>query len=250
MDIRAYVAVISEWIGAFAASWLLSLSPRLRTPPVQFKYARRDGLIALSLYVLTLIFVFVYYAMNPPVFPATVPLVPAPAHPTGRNLFIAAVCLVVFLVALATRRQPILSIGWKPALIRPGLEMGAALAILTVFLHNRVMAVLSGISGDAGRGLLIALGISLCEETIFRGYIQLRLGSWLGRWQGVLLTAALFAIWHLPAWLNHLPTTTLLTLLGLTFIQGLVLGWVMEKGKSVAAPALYRTLSIWMQFLG
>ena len=250
MDIRALIAYLSEWLGAVAASWLLSISPRLRVPPVAFKYARRDGFIALSLYALILVFAFIFYVINPSLLPAAVTLTPAPVSPTTQNLFLAAVCLAVFGMALVTRHQPMLSIGWKQSMIIPGLQMGVAVALLTVFLRNRVMDVLSGVTSAGLGALLLALGISLAEETIFRGYIQLRLAAWLGRWQGVLLTSVLFAVWHLPAWLGHLPTQTILILLGLTFGQGLVLGWMMEKSHSVVAPALYRAVSIWMQFMG
>lgn len=250
LDIRAFIAYFTEWLGAVAASWLLSISPRLQVPPVAFKYARRDGLIALSLYALILVFAFIYYAINPSLLPTVVTLAPAPVNPTTQNLFLAAVCLAVIGMALVTRHQPILSIGWKPSLISPGLQMGVAVALLTIFLRNRVMDVLSGVSSAGLAALLLALGISLAEETIFRGYIQLRLASWLGRWQGVLLTSLLFAVWHLPAWLGHLPTPTILILSGLTLGQGLVLGWMMEKSHSVVAPALYRAVSIWMQFIG
>ena len=250
MDIRAFVAFFSEWLGAAAVSWLLSLSARLRVPPVAFKYARRDGFIALSLYALILVFAFIFYAINPPLLPTAVTLAPAPIKPTIQNLFLAAICLAVFGTALITRRQPMLSVGWKASMISPGLQMGVALALLTIFLRNRVMDVLGGITSAGLAALLLALGISLAEETIFRGYLQLRLASWLGRWQGVLLTSVLFAVWHLPAWLGRLPAQTTLILLGLTLGQGLVLGWIMEKSHGVPAPALYRAVSIWMQFMG
>lgn len=250
MNINALVALISEWLGAVATTWLLSLSTRFKAPPVIFKYARRDGFIALSLYALILIFAIIYYATTPSALPTNPTLAPAPLQPTLQNLFVSAICLAAFGMALATRRQPLLSMGWKPALIYPGLQMGVALAILTVFLHNRVMDVLKGINNAGLAALLLALGISLAEETIFRGYIQLRLASWLGRWQGIVITALMFAVWHLPAWLTRLTTTSLMILFGLTFVQGLVLGWVMDKSGSVAAPALYRAFSIWMQFIG
>jgi membrane protease YdiL (CAAX protease family) len=94
------------------------------------------------------------------------------------------------------------------------------------------------------------VGISLTEETVFRGYIQMRLSWWIGQWAGLALTAALFSLWHLPAWLNRVPIETGLLLAGLTFVQGLVLGWIMSKSQNVIAPALYRSISIWMNFLG
>ncbi len=250
MTITVIAAYISEWLGAVGATWLLSLSPRFRRPPIGFKYARRDGLIALSLYGLILVFAFLFYSFRPPVFREPLQLAPAPVIALDQALLLALLCLAAFVVALAVRRQPLRSLGWNRGLITPALQVGFALAILTIFLHNRVMDVLRGINDAGLLALLLALGISLAEETIFRGYIQLRLAWWLGAWPGLILTAALFAIWHLPAWLNHLPTDQLLILLLLTFIQGLILGWIMRKTGNVAAPAFYRTFSIWVQFVG
>ncbi len=277
------VAQFSEWLGAIAVAWLFSLSPRLKYPPVGFKYARRDGITALMMYGLILILAFVFYSMNPPVFPAQLRPVPAPVANLDRALLIAGISLASFGLALAVRKQPIRSMGWnlrvrnaeqepegraaKPAnrqanrqavkqtakaqnVFMPALQVGFALAILTIFLRNRVMSMLAGVSSAEFNILLLAIGISLAEETIFRGYIQLRLTWWLGEWVGIGLTAVLFALWHVPAWLNRVPLETGLLMTGLTLIHGLVLGWIMSKSKNVIAPALYRSISLWMNFIG
>ena len=156
---------------------------------------------------------------------------------------------MTFVAALLLRKQPVRSIGWNPALLKPALQMGFAIAVLTVFLRNQVMVIFAGLQPEQVLPLPLALLLAVAEETIFRGYIQQRLAWWLKPIPGTLLTAALFALWHLPPWLNHLPVETILTLLALTFIQGLVLGWVMHKAGHAAAPALYRAFSIWMQYL-
>jgi membrane protease YdiL (CAAX protease family) len=147
------------------------------------------------------------------------------------------------------RRQPFKSIGWNPQLLVPGLQMGVVLAFLTIFLRNRVMDVLSGVETPVMSLLVFALVISAAEETIFRGYIQLRLAWWLGKWQGLVLTAVLFTLWHLPTLLNGLSLENILAVTGLTFVQGLVLGWIMDKSGHVFAPALYRAVSIWVFFI-
>lgn len=287
MLFQILVAQISEWLGAISVAWLFSLSPRLKFPPVGFKFARRDGITALMLYALILALAFVVYLSNPPVFQAEIRPAPAPAANLSQAFLTAAMALAAFGVALVARKQPIRSTGWNfrgnagkapdgssmeasakkapgkadrnapaaPAarpqnVFMPALQMGFALAILTIFLRNRVMDVLSGMNSSELNPLLLAIGISLAEETIFRGYIQQRLSWWLGEWQGIGLTAALFALWHLPAWINQVPLETGLLMAGMTLVHGLVLGWIMSKSKNVIAPALYRSISIWMYFLG
>lgn len=250
MDLRYLAGFVSEWLGVVAVAWMLSRSPRFVQPQVGFKYAKRDGITALSLYVLILIFAFIYASINPIQLPTPLLLAPAPLMPTLQGLALAGLSLMAFIAALVVRRQPVRSLGWNPILLRPGLVLGLALAILTILLRNRALDVLNRVNAVGANWLLLALAISLVEETIFRGYIQLRLVWWLGQWPGLVITSLMFALWHVPAWLNLLPNSTILILFGLTFVQGLVLGWLMSKSGTVLAPALYRAVSIWMQFFG
>jgi membrane protease YdiL (CAAX protease family) len=248
LDLAYYVGFFSEWLGAIAVTWLFSLSPRFRKPQIGFKYARRDGLVALSLYVLILAAAFILYSVNPPSYPSVVNATPSPVVPLQRAILTAGVCVLPFLVALFTRKQPVRSTGWNPALFAPSLQMGFGIAILTIFLRNRVIDVLTHLDQQHLTVLLLAIGISLAEETIFRGFIQLRLAWWLGKWPGIALTALAFTLWHVPAWLNHLPVETGLIVSGLTFIQGIILGWIMNKSGNIIAPTFYRSISIWMNF--
>jgi membrane protease YdiL (CAAX protease family) len=258
--ITTLVGQLSEWMGAIAVAWLFSLSPRLQKPVTGFKYARRDGITALMLSALLVALGFVLYSLQP--FP--VPQVgsalpealniprpaPVPTENLGEVLLAAVLALATIGIALLVRQQPLRSVGWRNDLFMPALQMGFAIAILTIFLRNRVMDVLAGMRPAELNLLLLALGISLAEETVFRGYIQLRLNWWLGLWPGMILTAAIFTLWHVPAWWNQVPLETGLLLSALTFVQGLVLGWIMSKSKHVIAPALYRSVSIWLNFLG
>jgi len=145
------------------------------------------------------------------------------------------------------RGQPVRSAGWDHTRLRAAIQVGIALALLTIFLRNRVVDVLTRLDGTTLTALLLALGIAIAEETTFRGYIQPRLAAWVGAWPGLVLSAALFALWHLTAWVGRLPLNTTLILFGLTFAQGLVLGWVMRSTGHVLTPALYRAVSIWLR---
>jgi membrane protease YdiL (CAAX protease family) len=250
LDIRFYAAYLSEWLGAFSLAWLLSLSPRFQKPVLGFLYPRRDAIMALSLYSVILSFAFVFYTFTPPVFPDPLRIAAAPVHALNQALLVTGISVLPFLAAILLRKQPVRSLGWNTGLLGAGLQMGFAIAILTIFLRNHVMTILSGLPLEQITPLLLAGGIALLEETIFRGYIQPRLAWWLGPVPGIFLTAGLFTVWHLPVWLNRLPGETILIVAALTFIQGLVLGWIMRKAGHVAAPAFYRTFAIWMQFLG
>ena len=72
-------------------------------------------------------------------------------------------------------------------------------------------------------GLLITVIPAVCEELLFRGYVQRRLIRWMGGWGAVVLTSVCFALFHLsPTWLPH------------TFILGVWLGVVAWRTGSTA----------------
>jgi membrane protease YdiL (CAAX protease family) len=233
-------------MGAIAVAWILSAVPRLRSASIGFKYARRDGLAALFLGGASVIFAFVFSTqqlggLSERVFPVS-----GPAADLARPLFVALVSLLPFIAAMLTRGQPPRSIGWSGSGFRAGLTAGIALALLTIFLRNRVMDVLGGISTPQSIYLLFAIGIALAEETIFRGYIQLRLTWWMGQTRGWLATSLLYALFRLPLLFvsGNLLATLFYLLIALG--QGLVAGYIMRKTGHVLAPALYRAASIWM----
>jgi membrane protease YdiL (CAAX protease family) len=245
-----FVAYLSEWLGAFAVAWLLSLSPRFQRPVIGFRYARRDGIAALSLAVVVVAFSFLFYGFNPARLLEPARTSPAPVTELPHLLLVAGISLLPFVAALVIRKQPVRSMGWNPPLLVPAAQLGVAAALLTIFLRNRHMALLAGLPAEAFTPLLLALGIGIAQETIFRGYVQMRLAWWLGPVPGIGLTALLSTLWHLPAWISLLPGEPALLVAGLTFIQALLLGWIMRKTGHVLAPALYFAVSTWVGFLG
>lgn len=254
VELNVWIANLSEWLGAIAVAWMFSTSTRFKLPPVGFLYARRDGLVAIFLYALMLATAFIFYGANPPIFREPISggaFIPAQAPVTDlvQSLIMAGLALIPVVVAMVVRRQPIRSTGWHQAILWPATIMGIAMAFVTLFLRNKFWVVLGGVSGPEFFALLTGLGISLAEETVFRGFILLRLVGWLGEWPGLVLTSLLYAGWHTVAWYGHLPLETVLLLAVLTFIQGMVLGWIMRKSHHIIAPAIYRTMSIWMQVL-
>ena len=76
----------------------------------------------------------------------------------------------------------------------------------------------------------------ITEELFFRGYFQARLESRLGRWVGLIITATLFTIVHLP----KVILTQLLApiYLLLNFVLGIVFGVIRDESKSVYYPML------------
>ncbi|GAP15636.1 CAAX protease self-immunity [Longilinea arvoryzae] len=233
------ILLIAETIGVIAVVMLLGLSPRVRAKrEVKFIYPRREGLFALAGFAVILALAVIYYAKL--------------SH-TGLqdDLILAGLSALPFVAFLLVRRQPMRSAGWGRANLSLGLQFGLVLAILALFIYNRIGTILGGLSGAQIGSLLYWLAICLLEESIFRGYMQPRLSAWLGGLPGWILCAAMFAVWRLPLWLSAGGTfVSVLPNLGLALIQGLVLGYIQRKSGSVLAPALYRAVSTWASLLG
>jgi membrane protease YdiL (CAAX protease family) len=84
--------------------------------------------------------------------------------------------------------------------------------------------------------VLMGLIAAIPEETIFRGIMQPTLQKKVGRWPGILLTAAIFAVYHihfqfeLPRIISH-------------FCWGLILGLLRERTGTLWAPAIAHALA-------
>ncbi len=250
MTTNQWIILLSQVLGAVAVTILLTISPRFRQNPLVFKYPRREGPVAVGVFAAAALISLLLYSGQVPLINTN----PAGGFTNVQNLVIqltvAALGLAVVLAALAYRRQPIRSAGWSRPLNMPSLQTGIALVLITLFLSGKITRLFDGISAEQGTALLFALGLALVEETIFRGYIQLRLAAWIGRWYGWLATAGMFTLWQLPRLIFLQPGQDLLLQLGLAAIQGLLLGWMMQKTNHVLAPALFRATTIWLSFLG
>jgi membrane protease YdiL (CAAX protease family) len=241
-----FLAHVAEWLGVIAVVWFLARIPRYQVKPVGFKYARRDGIMALSLGATAIFFSLIFsttelHNLAPRFLPVS-----GPAADLTYLLFIALVSLLPFLAALLTRGQPALSAGWNRTNQRVGLQVGLAVALLTILLRNRALDLINGIQKDELSYLLLALGIALVEETMFRGYIQLRLCWWMGDKKGWILTGLLFGLYRFPIFLAAVGLNAALFYLGIILVEGLLAGWLMRKTGHVLAPGLYRAVSIWL----
>ena len=208
----------------------------------------RDGIVALSLWALAMVVEILLVAGVLPV-PASFNLsgLNNPLGQLGLQPLAAVVALVLVGVSMLYRRQPPKSAGWNRLTLRSGLLVGVALGFLTIFLRGRFNALFNGLNSVQLDALWLVAVICLAEETVFRGFLQLRLGWWLGKTWGLILTAGLFVLWRLPFYLA--APDALLINLAATLVQGLLLGWIMQSCGNVAGPAIYRIVSMWCNFL-
>jgi membrane protease YdiL (CAAX protease family) len=159
-------------------------------------------------------------------------------------LFVALGALVPVIVALWRRKQPVRSAGWSREKMNAALQLGLALAFLSIFLRGKFGAVVTGLNSQTLFMLGYALVVALMEETAFRGFIQPRLSSWWGETAGWLAAAALFVLCQLPRLLAA-PDQLVFNLVLVTG-QSLVAGYLMQRSGHVLAPGLFRAVSTWL----
>jgi membrane protease YdiL (CAAX protease family) len=239
LDLNQFLLYLSEWLGVIAVIWLVSLSKGFKPKLTGFRYPQREGYVSLGLFALIMVFAFFYYNTTP-----------KPTDPVGllwQRLTVAGISMLPFILALLIRGQPLRSVGWERANLGSSFRIGLALAFLTIFLRGKIYTLINGINAVEINAVLALVIISILEESIFRGYIQLRLSSWLGvRW-GWLLTVVLFVFWQVPFLVVN-PGYALV-ILAVAAARGLILGWLALKSGSVLGGVLYRTISDWAGFL-
>lgn len=257
---RVILPLLVEWAGIIGATILLVLSPAFRRRrPLVFAYPRREGLVSLGMYVVLIaITSLVFLVIVPKPIPTPDGTPPARGASFSFSLSqlisqieLAFVILLPFVLALLIRRQPWLSAGLAQPTVRAGLELGAGLALIAIFLTNRTSAIINGLTAAEWLYLPAMLIVGLVEEFIFRGFIQLRLMSWLGKNWGWVITSALFSFWHVPQMLL-IDRANLLDMglnLAILFAFGLLLGWIMNKSGNVLGPGIYHGVHNWLQVL-
>jgi len=249
VDMKFWLGYLSEWLGVIAVVMIAGTSPMIKKiRRIEFRFPRREATFSLILFAL--IFFFAFQFFSNPIFEFLRTFSSAlQGGEIAQRMLLALLSLIPVILLMAVRGQPLKSAGWSKENTRAGLTLGVVLLILVVFLRGKFLPLLQGISNEKGSLLFVILVWVAAEETIFRGYIQLRLMSYLGDNWGWLATSLLYVLWQLPG--NDLLTqfSTQWTLLVLALVQGLLLGWIMRKTHHVSAPILLRVVSTWLLFL-
>jgi membrane protease YdiL (CAAX protease family) len=240
---------LPEFLGVAAVLWIVTASRRFVYRQIGFVYKQRDGVIALSLWLLAMILEIAIYsgAIPIPGMPGTETF-NSPVPVLSVQPVTAVVALLVVLASMLYRRQPPKSAGWNRLTLRTGALAGLSLALLCIFLRGKFTAIFSGVDSVQVSALVLVSVTALAEETVFRGYLQQRLVWWLGKTWGFALTAGLYLVWRLPLILA-MPPDTLAVNIALTALQSLLLGWAMLSFGNVTAPLIYHAISAWCSFL-
>jgi membrane protease YdiL (CAAX protease family) len=254
--------ILIEIVGVISVVQILSISPAIKIRrPVQFTQPKREGTSALSLTVLIIIFTALLTQMTPQTMAQMIPFQTFLASmQLGRpvnfslsglvfQLGLSIILMVPFLFGMYQRKQPWLSVGLKKQMLKGGFQVGFALVLVTIFLRGKINILIYGAHSLEILYLLLGcLIVCFAEEFIFRGFVQLRLTSWLGEMKGWLATAALYSFWSVLPLLNA-PLETILITAAYRLGMGLLLGWIMRKSGSIIGGWLYHAVHIWLFWL-
>ncbi len=255
-----YLLIAAEWIGIIAVVLILSISPVLKNRrPVKFTKPRQEGIGAISLTVLIILFTVIFSRLAYVPFSGFVSfqswdtelaILSFPGELTISDLIILlgffAVCVLPVVYFVRRKKQPWLSLGLKPQMISGGLQVGFALILVTIFLRGKLSALIYSDKEINQLFLLLACLIaSFGEEIIFRGYLQPRLENWLGDLTGFLLTAVISAAWVVLPLLG-IGWLAILALFLYRLLLGLLLGWILKRTGSILPGWLYHTIHMWL----
>ncbi len=248
-DLKFWLGYLSEWLGVIAVVMIAGTSPMFkRIRRIEFRYPRRDATFALIFFALIFFFAFQFISNRifEPLRAFSTTLV---GGEIALRMLIALISLVPLIILLIVRGQPPKSTGWSKDNTRANITLAVMLVILVIFLRGKFSTLLQGVTTEQGSLLLVILAWAIVEETIFRGYIQLRLMSFLGTTWGWLATSLLYVLWQLPGSEIFTQFATEWPSLVIALVQGLLLGWIMRKTYHVAAPALLRAAATWLMLL-
>jgi membrane protease YdiL (CAAX protease family) len=248
-DPKFWLGYLSEWLGVIAVVMIAGISPMVKKiRRIEFRYPRRDATFALIVFALMFFFAFMFFTNQ--LFEPLRDFAGAfPGGEYSQRMFVALIAIVPVIILLIVRGQPPKSTGWSKENTRANITLALMLVILVIFLRGKFIPLLQGVSTEQGSLLLVVLIWCLVEETIFRGYIQLRLMSFLGTTWGWLATSLLYVLWQLPGNPVFTSFATEWPSLVIALVQGLLLGWIMRKTYHVAAPAFLRVAATWLMLL-
>ena len=161
--------------------------------------SKKDGIIALCLFVYWMVFAFIG-AMLIPVFGM-------PEELGGIvRIALAIFNILIVLGIVSVRKQGLASIGLHTNNIRPALCLGLAFAIIPLVLRGLLPGLVNGWELNSPVSLLIILGntalMAVREDVTFVGLIQTRLhGIVKNENQAINLGAVLFTLVHVPQYI-------------------------------------------------
>jgi len=166
------------------------------------------------------------------------------------------IMLSPLLVVKRIRKETWGSIGITKHNLKQSILIGTILALITIasvllFSSSSVRDIGQKLTLSALWALVYYAVVGFCEEFMFRGYLQIRLMGWIGRWKGWILTSIVMALVHIPqrmAIMGLPPQEAIISAVLLIPIS-LTMGFILIKTENIVAPGIYHTFANWVNVL-
>jgi len=185
------------------------------------------------------------------------------SHIQKYNLGIVINIMILWLIMLSPilivkkiRKETWGSTGISKHNLKQSILIGTILAIITVASvllssSKSLIDIAQNLTLSALWALVYFAVVGFGEEFMFRGYLQIRLMGWIGRWRGWVLTSIFMALIHIPqrmATMGLSPKEALISSVLLIPIS-LIMGYIIIKTENVVAPSIYHTFANWVGVL-
>jgi len=169
-------------------------------------------------------------------------------------LLLYVVEIPLLIIVLRRTGQKLGSIGITRANLGRMLALGLSSGVIYVLVSGALSSFqFTGLSYSLFYGLVLLTIVGFVEEIIWRGYIQTRLVSRVGRLKGLLFTSLMFALlWHFPvAYYTQASQNVLGALLYASerFFPGLLLGYIMIRSQNIIPSSIFHALYDWSTLL-
>lgn len=213
----------------------------IEVEPVNYK-AKKDAVIAI---ILTIIITFVI----PIIFRVSIKNI-------NSTYFVQLMLLLVVIIVMKLSNYTLESI----CLIKKSFFKSIAVGFMLYIVYIFLVIFLFKITGNLPSGfdiltfinsfihkdksfIVLMLVVGICEELYFRGFLQSRLTYYLGNKIGLILTALIFVIWHIPTDIvNRVQGIQIMYNMILRLPSSVLFGFIMMKYKNISVPVVFHFL--------
>lgn len=165
------------------------------------------------------------------------------------------IVLFPILIVKKIRKETWRNCGVSKHNLKQSIWIGIILAVLII---TSALLLNSSNFEDVGQkftinvfwALLYYAVVGFSEEFMFRGYLQVRIMEWIGKWQGWIVTSILMALIHIPQRmaLGLSPLEALISSAYLIPIS-LIMGYIMIKTENIVSPGICHTFANWVNVI-
>ena len=243
--IQAFLYIIAVWLSSVAVTVLFDRVAPFKRRPVSFTSPRREAILGLCLIPLSVCLMMLFRLAFASVLSGMAQSETYSLEMMFWVLIVRGIFFAPFVIALLIRHQGLATIGLSRHNLVLSVFLGLILSGVTVVTYVLVFSKAIVIDSELLSSYLYffvtsLLAVGFVEEAMFRGYLQLRLATWLGARRGWILTAIVFTVLHAGQSITGLVSV---------FVTGLVFGWIMKKSENIVGLSIWHAFMDWVWIL-